>query len=176
MKKSSDASIEAVPKRVAPLVHPSREPLAPSIHSRMELLFTVHDEVPQQEGSVVDAGLGASNELAAPLYEVSPLSCFARLPSGLVVGGAIGRTWGTCCELQQLWVEQAHRCQGFGAQLVREFEHHAETRGCHTFYLETFSFQAPALYRSLGYEVKLELTGFAPGIVKYTMVRQGRRR
>ena len=138
----------------------------------MKLLLTVHDEVPQQEGSLIDAGLGESNESAAPLHEVSPLSCFARESSGLVVGGAVGRTWGTCCELQQLWVEQAHRRQGIGAHLVRELERHAKTRGCHTFYLETFSFQAPALYRSLGYKVKLELTGFAPGIVKYTMVRQ----
>ena len=138
----------------------------------MKILLTVHDEVPSEEGNLIDAGLGASNESAAPLHEVAPLSCFAREPSGLVVGGAVGRTWGTCCELQQLWVEQGRRRQGIGAQLVREFERHAKTRGCHTFYLETFSFQVPALYRSLGYEVKLELAGFAPGIVKYTMVRQ----
>ena len=29
------------------------------------------------------------------------------------------------------------------------------------------------MYRALGYEVKLALAGFAPGIVKYTMVREG---
>ena len=51
------------------------------------------------------------------------------------------------------------------------FERHAQARGCNTFHLETFSFQAPALYRSLGYEVRLELRGFPAGIVKYTMVR-----
>lgn len=139
----------------------------------MKILLTAHDDVPQRDGSLIDAGLGASNESAAPLHEVSALSCFAREPSGAVVGGAVGRTWGTCCELQQLWVEPTRRRQGIGALLVREFERRAETRGCHTFYLETFSFQAPALYRSLGYEVKLELAGFGPGIVKYTMVRQG---
>jgi ribosomal protein S18 acetylase RimI-like enzyme len=79
---------------------------------------------------------------------------------------------GICCELQQLWVAEEHRRQGIGAKLVREFEQHAQLRGCQTFYLETFSFQAPSLYRSLGYEVKLELRGFAPGVVKYLMVRQ----
>ena len=78
----------------------------------------------------------------------------------------------TCCELQQLWVEPALRRQGIGARLVREFEQRAAARGCRTYYLETFSFQAPSLYRALGYEVKLELRGFAPGIVKYTMVRE----
>jgi len=84
-----------------------------------ELSFSLHDDVPLEEGHVVDTGLGASNEAAAPLHDVRPLSCFARLPSGLVVGGAVGRTWGACCELQQLWVSPDHRHQGIGAHLVR---------------------------------------------------------
>jgi ribosomal protein S18 acetylase RimI-like enzyme len=136
-----------------------------------QLAFTVHDGVPREEGKVVDAGLGTSNEAAAPLHEVLALSCFARLPSGVVIGGAVGRTWGSCCELQQLWVEPRFRRRGIGRRLVRKFEQRAESRGCSTFYLETFNFQAPDLYRSLGYEMKLELQGFTGGVVKYTMVR-----
>jgi ribosomal protein S18 acetylase RimI-like enzyme len=138
----------------------------------MELVFTTHDELPQADVALVDAELGASNEAAAPLHEVMPLACFARLASGAVVGGAVGRSWGACCELQQLWVHETHRRQRIGARLILAFEHRAQSRGCRTFYLETFSFQAPALYRSLGYEVRLELHGFAPGIVKYTMVHE----
>ncbi len=134
------------------------------------LNYTVHDALPP-EAAIVDAGLGDANEAAAPLHEVQPLACFARRPDGEVLGGAVGRTWGTACELQQLWVDQAHRRRGIGAQLVREFESRARERGCRTFYLETFSFQAPSLYRSLGYTVRLELHGFGHGIVKYTMVR-----
>jgi ribosomal protein S18 acetylase RimI-like enzyme len=138
---------------------------------QVHLTYTVHDELPP-EAAVVDEGLGDANAAAAPLHEVRPLACFARDGSGLVIGGAVGRTWGTCCELQQLWVRPSHRRCGIGARLVREFERHAEARGAHTFYLETFSFQAPGLYRSLGYRVKLELRGFAPGIAKFTMVRE----
>jgi hypothetical protein len=41
-----------------------------------------------------------------------------------------------------------------------------------TFYLETFSFQAPSLYRGLGYVERLAIDGFAPRIRKFTMVRQ----
>jgi GNAT superfamily N-acetyltransferase len=135
------------------------------------LSYTSHDTLPP-EAAIVDDGLGSYNEASAPLHEVRPLATFARLPSGEVVGGAVGRTWGTCCELRQLWVDPAHRRRGVGARLVREFECRARARGCRTFYLETFSFQAPSLYRSLGYEVRLELTGFGAGIVKYTMVRE----
>ncbi|MEQ1686218.1 MAG: GNAT family N-acetyltransferase [Burkholderiaceae bacterium] len=138
----------------------------------MKPTITVHDALPEAEAALVDDGLDTSNAAAAPLHDVRPLACFARLPDGAVVGGAIGRTWGTCCELQQLWVEPARRRQGLGADLVKAFEAHAAARGCTAYYLETFSFQAPSLYRSLGYEVALALEGFAPGIVKYMMVRR----
>jgi len=142
------------------------------MRDELHLSFSVHDDVPREEGHLIDAGLGESNDSAAPLHEVRRLSCFARLPSAIVVGGAVGRTWGSCCELQQLWVKPEYRRKGIGMRLIREFERHAKARGCRTFYLETFSFQAPSLYRSLGYEVKLELHGFSPGVIKYTMVRE----
>lgn len=134
--------------------------------------ITVHDALPEADAALVGAGLDTSNAAAAPLHDVRPLACFARSPDGAVLGGAIGRTWGGCCELQQLWVEPARRRQGLGAGLVKAFEARAAARGCGTFYLETFSFQAPSLYRSLGYEVAAALEGFAPGIVKYLMVHQ----
>jgi len=142
------------------------------MHRAANITFTLHDDVPAVEGEFVDNGLGDSNAAAAPMHEVRALSAFARASSGAVIGGAVGRTWGECCELQQLWVDPAWRRQGIGASLVREFELGAKARGCRTFYLETFSFQAPSLYRSLGYEVGHELHGFAPGIVKYLMVRR----
>jgi ribosomal protein S18 acetylase RimI-like enzyme len=134
--------------------------------------YTVHDDLPREESRLIDEGLGAANDQAAPLHEVQPLSCFARLASGLIVGGAIGRTWGPCCELQQLWVEPTHRHRGIGTCVLKEFEARAQARGCHTFYLETFNFQAPQLYRSLGYEVQYEHAVYPHGIVKYTMVRK----
>jgi ribosomal protein S18 acetylase RimI-like enzyme len=137
-----------------------------------EIDITVHDDVPGEAGSIVDEGLGASNDALAPLHEVRRLSCFARTPSGELIGGCVGRTWGACCELQQLWVRPGHRRQGIGGSLVRAFEARAAARGCRTFYLETFSFQAPGLYRSLGYETRLELRGFPQGIAKYVMVRE----
>ena len=136
------------------------------------LIYTQHDDVPSDAGGIVDQGLGDANEAAAPLHQVRALSCFAREASGAVIGGAVGRTWGMCCELQQLWVEPARRRQGIGAELVRQFEARAPARGCRVFYLETFSFQAPRLYESLGYRIRSTIAGFAPGVEKYLMVRE----
>jgi GNAT superfamily N-acetyltransferase len=135
------------------------------------VVLDVHDELPADAVRFVDDGLGAANELAAPVHEVRRLGCFARLPSGEVIGGAVGRTWGACCELQQLWVDARHRKGGIGSRLLRRFEERAAARGCRTFYLDTFSFQAPAFYRRHGYESRLDIRGYSNGIVKHTMVR-----
>jgi ribosomal protein S18 acetylase RimI-like enzyme len=132
---------------------------------------SAHDSYPPEETALVDNGLGEANDAAAPLHEVRPISCFARDASGKVIGGAVGRWWGSCCELQQLWVEPSSRRRGIGAQLVRAFESHARTHGCSSFYLETFNFQAPGLYRSLGYKVAHEHRVYPHGIVKYLMVK-----
>jgi ribosomal protein S18 acetylase RimI-like enzyme len=135
-------------------------------------IVDVADEIDAEAAGVVDRGLGDFNAAAAPLHEVRPLACFARVPDGSVIGGVVGRTWGLCCELQQLWVDPAYRRRGIASQLVRAFEIRGRERGCRSVYLETFSFQAPALYRLLGFTVRLELQGFAPGIAKFVMVHE----
>jgi ribosomal protein S18 acetylase RimI-like enzyme len=136
--------------------------------------FTVtrHDGLPAAETAIVDQGLGRANDAAAPLHEVRALSCFARAPDGAVLGGAVGRTWGSCAELQQLWVDPAHRGQGLGARLLQEFEAAAGARGATRSFLHTFSFQAPGFYRARGYEVAFEQTDYPHGIVRYLMVRR----
>jgi len=135
--------------------------------------FTIirHDLVPSAEGATVDQGLGDSNDVAAPLHEVRPLSCFAYDREGRVIGGAIGRRWHRCCELQQLWVAREHRARGIGSSLVRAFEAHAREHGCAHFYLETFSFQAPQFYKTLGYQVAFELAVYPHGIVRFLMLK-----
>jgi len=130
-----------------------------------------HDSYPAEETALVDRGLGEANDAAAPLHEVQPISCFARTASGRVIGGAVGRRWGSCCELQQLWVEPTHRRTGVGTQLIAAFEAHARKHGCSSFYLETFSFQAPELYRSVGYAVAFENNVYPHGVIKYVMVK-----
>ena len=147
--------------------------------------FSLHDdEVPAAAAQVVDTGLGQANAAAAPMHEVRALACFAHdgsgnlignetgKLSGKVIGGAVGRSWGACAELQQLWVHADHRRAGLGVELVRRFEARAAERGCSLFYLDTFSFQAPAFYRKLGYAPVLANHAFPHGIVKYTMQRR----
>ena len=136
------------------------------------ITISVHDDLPAPGKDIVDQGLERHNDEAAPLHEVQSLSAFARLPSGEVVGGALGRTWGECCELMELWVDDSQRKHGIGSRIVQEFERCAVERGCNCFYLYTFSFQAAPFYEKLGYRIEHSIEGFGHGIAKYTMVKR----
>ena len=114
-------------------------------------------------------GTGRAQLRRRPLGDVSPVAAFAAEPSGKVIGGAVGRTWGRCCELLQLWVTPEHRASGVGSRLLRDFEDRARGRGCNVFYLTTLSFQAPDFYRKHGYEELARIDGYPNGIVKYLM-------
>ncbi len=120
----------------------------------------------------VDDGLERHNRQVAPLGDVRPLGSFANDASGQVIGGAVGRTWGRCCELQQLWVEPGHRRSGIASRLLRQFEARAGERGCNVFYLTTLSFQAPGFYRKHGYATLGEIRGYPNEIAKYLMHKE----
>jgi len=133
--------------------------------------YSTTDTPREVDLAAVDAGLEKHDHAAAPLSQVAQLAAFATDPNGTVVGGAVGRTWGKCCELLQLWVAPQHRKAGVGSRLLREFEAHARTRGCDVFYLTTLSFQAPEFYRRHQYIVLAQISGYPNGITKYLMQR-----
>ncbi|RZT97865.1 GNAT family N-acetyltransferase [Rivibacter subsaxonicus] len=137
--------------------------------SAAPLLFGSTDTPSDEQLLVVDTGLEQHNHAVAPLADVRPLAAFATEPSGQIVGGAVGRTWGACCELLQLWVAPAYRGAGVGSRLLEAFEAHARARACTVFYLTTLSFQAPDFYRKHRYAVLAQITGYPNGIVKYLM-------
>lgn len=137
----------------------------------MALDYSTTDTPPEDRLLTVDAGLEQHNFAVAPLAEVRQLAAFATDDSGTVVGGAVGRTWGRCCELLQLWVAPELRSGGVGSRLLRNFEAHARSRGCTTFYLTTLSYQAPEFYRKHGYAVLAQIDGYPEGIVKFLMHR-----
>lgn len=134
-----------------------------------DIRITLPAPAPDIDLAVVDAGLGDFNDGQPALRDVRPLHAVAHAGDGSVVGGAVGRTWGGCCELQKLWVAAEHRGRGMGSRLLEAFEREAVSRGCTLAYLDTFSFQAPAFYAARGYVEVLRVTGFTGGVTKMTL-------
>lgn len=141
----------------------------PDVHMSLQIQISVHIAAPAKAVAVVDAGLDSHNIASAPLVDVQLLHVIAQNRDGTVVGGAIGRTWGACCELQQLWVSEDLRSIGIGTRLMDAFEHQAQSRGCQLVYLETFSFQAPVFYQNRGYAEVLRIVGFTGSVIKFTL-------
>ncbi|MEM9354011.1 MAG: GNAT family N-acetyltransferase [Planctomycetota bacterium] len=137
-----------------------------------DLVWQTTDTPVKADDGVVDAGLSAHNRAAGVLEGVRPLRCYARTASGQVVGGALAQTLGECCSLDILWVDEALRGRGIGAELVGRVEAEAAQRGCRLVFLESFSFQAPRFYERLGYERLCAFPGFPDGAVKYVMQKR----
>jgi catechol 2,3-dioxygenase-like lactoylglutathione lyase family enzyme/GNAT superfamily N-acetyltransferase len=74
-----------------------------------------------------------------------------RDPSGTIVAGVSGYTWGGCCHVSHLWVSEPLRAQGLGRALLLATEAHAANRGCKIILLASHSFQSPAFYEGLDY-------------------------
>lgn len=138
----------------------------------MPLAFECTERPTAADLAAIDAGIDRYNRAEPEIQKVAPLGVFARNASAQIVGGAVGRTWGQCCELQQLWVAEDARGQGIGTELMNRFEKEAQRRGCALVYLDTFTFQARPFYEKCGYKVVLEIAGFTNGIIKYTMLKR----
>lgn len=82
-----------------------------------------------------------------------PLAIVARDDDGHVVAGVHGLTWGGCCELMTLWVDEDQRRRGIATRLLDEAEAEARRRRCSQMVLFTHSLRPPPLYLRVGYEV-----------------------
>lgn len=100
----------------------------------------------------------SGNKSSAPQFEIE--------------GGLWGNTnWGYL-SVNLLAVKEKLRGQGFGTKLLQKAEALAVERGCHSAFLNTFSFQAPHFYARLGYQVFGELPDFPPGQKRIFMCKK----
>jgi GNAT superfamily N-acetyltransferase len=113
--------------------------------------------------NTVFEGLRAHNEARVGDPGYSPLHVLLRDDGGEVRGGLVGDVYFRWLFVRYLWVAEEHRGGGYGERLLHEAEDEARSRGCHAIWLDTFSFQAPAFYRRLGFEEFGRLDGYPGG-------------
>ena len=126
------------------------------------LRFDIEDAPDDADVEVLPNGLEAFNESRWPGHQQwRPLAVFARDGESIVAGLA-GETYSGWLFIRYLWVSDALRGQGIGRKLMGDAEARALERGCHSAWVDTFSFQAPGFYPKLGYTVFGELD-YPPG-------------
>src|SRR5690349_5607325 len=98
--------------------------------------------------ALVDA-LGEYNELPNP--NPHSLVVLVRGPGGELRAGLDGFVYAGWLFIRYLWVHDDIRRSGVGHRLMAEAERRASALGCHSAWVDTFSFQAPDFYTRLGY-------------------------
>ena len=113
-------------------------------------------------------GLRAYNIGAVGKLDHKPLTITVREGEDIVAGLA-GETVLGWIFIDLLWVSGEKRRSGLGTALMEKAEAEARKRGVRKAYLNTFSFQAPAFYKKLGYKQFGRLNDFPAGHSRHWM-------
>lgn len=123
----------------------------------------------------IDAAVGSilsanAKETGFP-YAPQPLKLKIEA-NGTLIAGLVGYTNWEWLYIQTLAVDANYRQQGLGKKLVLEAERIARERHCHAAWVDTFTFQAPEFYTSLGYTPFGTLPNFPTGQQRIFLQKQ----
>jgi ribosomal protein S18 acetylase RimI-like enzyme len=135
--------------------------------------FQVEEGEPAPEDfAVIDKGLKEHHKSKGKVRNPQKFSIFLRTEDGEVFGGIIGTTFWGRMYINSIWVHESLRGRGWGRKLMQAAEAEAIRRGCTAVHTDTFSWQSPDFYQSLGYEVFGVLEDYPPGNKKYYVTKK----
>ena len=115
------------------------------------LRLSIEQNPSWEDRELVDNGLGAYNAAFLRDNSYDYFGIFLRADAGPIRAGLIGHGYAGWLFVNLLWVHGDLRRSGIGRGLLAEAERRGLSFGCHSVWLDTFSFQAPEFYRKLGY-------------------------
>lgn len=115
--------------------------------------LSIEGEPAGADREFIDEQLGAYNAPFLPDPRYDYFGIFVRRDAGAIRAGLIGNCYAGWLFISLLWVERPLRRSGVGSGLIAEAERRALDFGCHSAWVDTFSFQGPQFYPRLGYEV-----------------------
>jgi GNAT superfamily N-acetyltransferase len=113
--------------------------------------LSFEDNPSWDDREVIDEALGAYNAPFLRDPDYSYFGVFVRDAAGAIRAGLIGNCYAGWLFVNLLWVHVDLRRAGVGSRLIAEAERHASEFGCHSAWVDTFSFQAPDFYPRFGY-------------------------
>ncbi|RWB58751.1 GNAT family N-acetyltransferase [Mesorhizobium sp. M2A.F.Ca.ET.039.01.1.1] len=106
-------------------------------------------------------------------YKPDPIALLVKeLEREHTNGGLWANVYYDWMHVELLFVPQKYRGIGIGSQLIRHAENMALQRGCVGVWLDTYQFQAPGFYESLGYENFGYLPNYPRGFGRYFFRKQ----
>ncbi len=132
----------------------------------------VTDSPPAEDVAVLEAALDEHNMSLTGRRDYRPLGVFERDPSsGAVLAGLYGYTWAGWLEIKFVWVHPDQRGRGLARRLLETAEAEARARGCHSAWLDSYTFQAPGMYQRLGYQVFGRLRSYPESAERVFLMR-----
>lgn len=133
--------------------------------------FKITDEIKEADQAAIFKGLLEYN--LARLEDKNPqdLGIYLEDENGKKLAGLIGNTHGNWLTVKFLWVSEELRGQNIGSKILRQAEETAKERGCHSVFLDTFSFQAPEFYKKHGYQEVFALEDYPVTGKRYYFVK-----
>lgn len=125
---------------------------------------TIKLTVDPDEEAVAPLGSRLNAYNRSQVFQTGPshLLLSAKDDAGELVAGLFGRVSYSWLFIELFWVAETERGRGLGSQMLRRAEQYALEQGCHSAWLDTFSFQARGFYEKRGYVVFGELPNY-PG-------------
>ena len=128
-----------------------------------DAVLSVDDAPDPADIADLDARLNAHLVASTGHDDAWPLAVLLRDARGALVAGVHGWTWGGCCELLTLWVDESIRGHGLGRALLHRAEAEARQRGCAQVVLLTHAVHGPGFYLGSGYELVASVEGYPEG-------------
>lgn len=98
---------------------------------------------------------------------MEPFAFFIRDTKGNIVAGCNGNFGYDWVYVDQLWVAESYRDQGYGSELMKSAEELGKKKGCIFAAVNTMDWEAPDFYQKLGYQIEFERHGLAKNSVFY---------
>ncbi|HSX84356.1 MAG TPA: GNAT family N-acetyltransferase [Cellvibrio sp.] len=95
------------------------------------------------------------------------LFLFVRNNKNNIIGGLRASGHWNTLHIEIVWLDEAHRHQKIGTELMKKAEAFATERGYSNIFLDTTSWQAKGFYEKLGYELMATIPDRPKGCATY---------
>lgn len=103
------------------------------------------------------------------LDRVESFCFFLRDEESKINGGIRGVIYYGCMYIDELWVKDDYRGQGYGKNLMFKAEELSKNKNCNFITLNTMDFEAREFYENLGYIVEFERKGYLKSSICYSL-------
>jgi ribosomal protein S18 acetylase RimI-like enzyme len=148
----------------------------PKVNRQEKVEFSISEDSSEESMNVLHTGLREYvSEHIGELRKKNPgirINLIVKNGEGQVIGGLNGASILKALYIDQLWVDEQYRGQGYGKELMMVAERIARKDACISSLAMVYSFQSPEFFQKLGYEIFGVSDGYPKPIKEYYFIKK----